>query len=477
VNDARTASNVTAHAWALARSGEMRSAVEAARASLSASQAELSAGARVELHLVCASCAMRHGDHAEALRELDFAEKAAAERGAGPRPPLHVATWRAELAYFQGRYSDAEAIVDRLLPELDAAGDLAYATFALRIRIAILLARADYDGIAVLANRAVATAESSGDDYALVQVLNILGAVSFDRATSKLAAPHARTHLSSLDARDTGPMEADAREALRYFEAARTVAGRARYEYAAWYVAGNIERLEIVLGRAERAVRAIRKRLGVLQARGARYDEIVTRSNLAWGLRVLGQHREALHELDVALELARATGTFNVLLEFLEYDRSIVLDALGDTAAARASYRRYLQLVVASSRNAGPSPGDARAATPKHPLEPFYLKRADRYAQDHLDERFTMRDLATHCGVGWRTLEKAFTDFRGLTPVAHVRNLRLNRARLLLDAGNISVSDVAAQCGFGSATTFALEYRKRFGTSPSRVKRAASKRP
>ena len=80
------------------------------------------------------------------------------------------------------------------------------------------------------------------------------------------------------------------------------------------------------------------------------------------------------------------------------------------------------------------------------------------------NERFTMQDLAKHCGVSWRTLEKTFTDFRGVTAVAHVRNLRLDRARQPLDAGNVSVSDVTARCGFGSSTTFALEYRKRFGT-------------
>ena len=177
-------------------------------------------------------------------------------------------------------------------------------------------------------------------------------------------------------------MEEDAREALAWFQRARAVAERARYEFAAWYVAGNIERLEIVLGHADRAVKAIRKRLGVLQARGAKYDEIVTRSNLAWGLRTMGCHREALHELDVALELARGTGTFNVLLEFLEYDRSIVLDALGDFAAARSSYRRYLQLVGASKRD-GATAGEAFGGPPKRPLEPYFLKRADRFIQDH----------------------------------------------------------------------------------------------
>ena len=92
----------------------------------------------------------------------------------------------------------------------------------------------------------------SGDDYVMVQVLNILGAFHFDCATSKLAEPHARAHLSSLDPRDVAPMETDAREALRYFERARGVAERAHYEFAAWYVAGNIERLEIILGHADR---------------------------------------------------------------------------------------------------------------------------------------------------------------------------------------------------------------------------------
>jgi hypothetical protein len=129
----------------------------------------------------------------------------------------------------------------------------------------------------------------------------------------------------------------------------------------------------------------IRKRLGILQARGATYDEIVVRSNLAWGLRTLGRHREALHELDAALTLARATGTFNVLLEFLEYDRSIVLDALGDTSGARASYRRYLQLVSAWNRNV---PRGVREAGGEAPLDPFF--EAPTGSSEHLDEPFTV---------------------------------------------------------------------------------------
>jgi AraC-like DNA-binding protein len=267
-------------------------------------------------------------------------------------------------------------------------------------------------------------------------------------------------------------MEEDARAALGLFERARDAAERAGLQFAAWFVAGNIERLEILLGHAERAVVATRKRLEAMQAQGAKYDEIVVRSNLAWGLRVLGRHREALHELDVALELARATGTFNVMLEFLHYDRSIVLAALGDIAGARASYRRYLRS-GAWTRPAPPSPSSSAVA--KRPLEPFFLKRADRFIAAHVAEAIAVEALAHYCGVSWRTLQNAFSKFRGITPVAHIRNVRLDHAHEALAEGELTVKEVAARYAFRSPTTFALEYRKRFGMPPSRRIKALSR--
>jgi transcriptional regulator GlxA family with amidase domain len=58
-----------------------------------------------------------------------------------------------------------------------------------------------------------------------------------------------------------------------------------------------------------------------------------------------------------------------------------------------------------------------------------------------------------------------------------MRNLRLDHARSALDQGDVPVGEVAARFGFGSSTTFALEYRKRFGMSPSRTKRARRTSP
>jgi AraC-like DNA-binding protein/tetratricopeptide (TPR) repeat protein len=458
--------------WNVARNGDYRAGAVAARDAIGR-QAAGSIKRRVELHLIIAFCAMRQGHHADALRALDEGTQLVAPRPSIRKMQLRIDVWRAELAYYQGRYSDANRAIDRVLPELERQRDWALVAFALRIRIAILLALADYEQATRLADRAIEAAEAGEDDYVLVQVLNVLGAVEFDRATSKLKTPHARAHLSSLDHADALPLEADARKALHYFERARDVAKRGRYEFAAWYVAGNIERLEILLGRAERAIRPIRRRLRILQARGATYDEIVARSNLAWGLRTLGRYSEAAHELDVALRLAREGGTANVLLEFLEYDRSIVLDALGNGIEARASYRRYLRLIGVSG--AQPDTAAPAPTAPSRPLEPYLLKRADRFISSHLGVRFTVAQLAAHCGVSWRTLDKLFSDFRGVTPVAHVRNVRLDQAHNVLAGTPVSIAEVAAAFGFRSITTFALEYRKRFGVPPSQTVHAGSR--
>jgi transcriptional regulator GlxA family with amidase domain len=133
---------------------------------------------------------------------------------------------------------------------------------------------------------------------------------------------------------------------------------------------------------------------------------------------------------------------------------------------------RMAEACVRQPAGTGPAvaPGEAHSGAYKRPLEPYFLKRADRFVQEHIGEAFTVGQVAAHCDVSWRTLEKAFTDFRGVTPVAHVRNVRLDRAQQALDDGKLSVAEIAARCGFRSSTTFALEYRKRFGVPPSHAR-------
>src|SRR5438270_5563217 len=150
-------------AWELGRAGRYREAVLSAQKILARRVCAAPPSTRVDAHLAIAFCAMRQGHLDEAKSHLEDASRAASQDPSKMSLALHVDVWRAELAYFQGHYSSARRIVDRVLGLLAETNDQKYTAFALRIRIALLLARGDYDGIAATADAALKAAHASCD--------------------------------------------------------------------------------------------------------------------------------------------------------------------------------------------------------------------------------------------------------------------------------------------------------------------------
>jgi transcriptional regulator GlxA family with amidase domain len=101
-------------------------------------------------------------------------------------------------------------------------------------------------------------------------------------------------------------------------------------------------------------------------------------------------------------------------------------------------------------------------------IAPRDVCRVIEYVQRHLGEPIILADLVRESGVAGRTLLKHFHDFKGVSPMRHVRNLRLERVRIeLLAGGARTVSEVALNWGFPHLGRFSIEYRRRFGESPS----------
>ena len=83
-----------------------------------------------------------------------------------------------------------------------------------------------------------------------------------------------------------------------------------------------------------------------------------------------------------------------------------------------------------------------------------------------------MAELAERAGVSSRTLQEAFHRELGVTPLEHLRLVRLDRVRRdLLDADPTatSVTDVAARWGFFHLGRFAQAYRSTFHELPSQT--------
>ena len=102
-------------------------------------------------------------------------------------------------------------------------------------------------------------------------------------------------------------------------------------------------------------------------------------------------------------------------------------------------------------------------------IAPRDVKRAIDYMHDNLGGPLTINRIATSAGVAGQTLFKHFRDTHGISPMRYVRNLRFEKARheLLNAKEGESITEIASHWGFGHLGRFAVEYRLRFGESPS----------
>ncbi|MBP0595885.1 GlxA family transcriptional regulator [Paraburkholderia sp. LEh10] len=88
--------------------------------------------------------------------------------------------------------------------------------------------------------------------------------------------------------------------------------------------------------------------------------------------------------------------------------------------------------------------------------------------EQNMEEPLAPADLAQEIGVTRRQLERLFCSSLKDTPTHFYLQLRLDRARELLQQTDMSITAICVACGFESPSHFSRTYRARFGASPRR---------
>ncbi|WP_193142867.1 helix-turn-helix domain-containing protein [Meridianimarinicoccus sp. MJW13] len=99
------------------------------------------------------------------------------------------------------------------------------------------------------------------------------------------------------------------------------------------------------------------------------------------------------------------------------------------------------------------------------------VARAVAIMTDLADEAVRISQICAETGASWRTLDRGFKEIYGMGPKAYYQCLRLNRTKLdlLISDPNTKVSDAANRWGFWHMGKFADDYRRLFGTLPSKA--------
>ncbi len=140
-------------------------------------------------------------------------------------------------------------------------------------------------------------------------------------------------------------------------------------------------------------------------------------------------------------------------------------NGLASSPVAMAS---LTDLILQTLLHALPHSHSDRLAHRPNGVTPGILSRAEAFMHAHACEPLRMAQVAQAAGCGIRTLNTVYRRFRGTTPTAALRAIRLARARdEFVRGGDTRVADMASQCGFSNAGRFASAYHRQFGELPS----------
>lgn len=91
------------------------------------------------------------------------------------------------------------------------------------------------------------------------------------------------------------------------------------------------------------------------------------------------------------------------------------------------------------------------------------------YLRAHYQEDLTLGRLAETLHVSAAYLSRTFKAVRGTSPITYLTTLRLRQAQTLLQAGQLSVSEVAHSVGYQDPYYFSKLFKRHFGVAPSKL--------
>jgi AraC-like DNA-binding protein len=109
---------------------------------------------------------------------------------------------------------------------------------------------------------------------------------------------------------------------------------------------------------------------------------------------------------------------------------------------------------------------------------PSAVRKVEEYIEANWDKPIDIEAMAQVANVSARSLFREFKKERGCSPAAFAKQIRLNRAREMLERDDEpSIIQIAYKCGFQNSSHFARDFKLAFGELPSEaLKRLSGRR-
>jgi AraC-like DNA-binding protein len=140
-----------------------------------------------------------------------------------------------------------------------------------------------------------------------------------------------------------------------------------------------------------------------------------------------------------------------------------------DDAVGSHSNRMLIRAIMVTLLETLPHRYSSLLDRRQSPAVPRHVKRAIEFMVAQVASPLAIEDIAREAGVSVRGLQMAFQQFKDITPMTYLRQLRLDGVRRDLTSSmqqDALISDIAKRWGFSHMGRFSAMYVKAFGEIP-----------
>lgn len=95
------------------------------------------------------------------------------------------------------------------------------------------------------------------------------------------------------------------------------------------------------------------------------------------------------------------------------------------------------------------------------------ISRAQLRIREGVESKITVQEIAAELGSSYSNFRKLFKEYTGISPALYQQNLKLQHAKELLSATDMSIKEIAYRLNFDSPDYFSSKFKIKIGCKPS----------
>ena len=154
--------------------------------------------------------------------------------------------------------------------------------------------------------------------------------------------------------------------------------------------------------------------------------------------------------------------------------QSLMMKLIAKAGGEELAQQTARMLLIDTERQSqAPYVSQALMERPRNSLS----EKAEHFLQHELHHEVSVTRLAEHCGTSERSLLRHFRTHHGLTPVAHIQHLRVERAKALLETTHLSFDEIVERCGYSDSASFRKLFKRATAITPGDYRERYRLRP